>query len=80
MVGNFNEYDEKNFNHIVRLNNDGALDLTFGVGAGSSGNLSQAIEDALGRIVLVGDFTSFNGVNRLRYCPTSGRWIRRSEL
>jgi len=64
VVGDFNQYDEKNFNHIVRLNNDGALDLTFGVGAGSNGNLSQAIEDALGRIVLVGDFTSFNGEKR----------------
>ena len=61
-IGDFTQYDGKNFNHIARLNVEGALDLTFEIGGGSNGNVHGAIEDDLGRIVLVGDFDSFNGL------------------
>ena len=61
-IGDFTQYDGKNFNHIARLNVEGALDLTFEIGGGTNGDVHGAIEDDQGRIVLVGDFDSFNGL------------------
>jgi uncharacterized delta-60 repeat protein len=47
---------------IVRLNADGSLDNTFSVGTGVSGGLAFKVERLPdGKILLAGNFTSFNG-------------------
>ena len=65
-VGDFTTYNGNNLKHIVRLNVDGALDSTFDAGAGTDGSIQVAIEDSEGRILLGGNFTSYNGF------PSSG--------
>ena len=60
-VGDFTTYNGNNIKHIVRLNVDGALDSTFDTGAGTNGTILVVIEDAMGRILLGGDFTNYNG-------------------
>ncbi len=51
--------------YIIRLNSDGTKD-TFNEGNGQGANydVSSAIVQPDGKIIIVGDFTSYNGVNR----------------
>jgi uncharacterized delta-60 repeat protein len=53
-------------NRIVRLNTDGSLDNTFEVGTAFNATVAKVIVDGTNRIYAVGDFTSFNSVNRNR--------------
>lgn len=51
--------------NIIRLNSDGTID-TFneGNGNGANGQVSSANVQPDGKIIIVGDFTSYNGINR----------------
>ena len=54
--------------YLARLNPDGSLDTTF-LGAGSTGGNGPVFAIALqqdGKIIVGGDFTTFNGVTRNR--------------
>lgn len=46
---------------VARLNPDGSLDGTFTVGAGTGGTVFEAALQPDGRILLGGNFTTFNG-------------------
>ena len=64
--GLFNAYGGVTRNNLLRLNPDGSLDTTFDPGAGSSGGDEGGIIEALaldlnGRLLVGGDFTSFDG-------------------
>ncbi len=70
IVGHFSSYKGVPRNRIARLHSDGSLDMSFDPGSGVIG-----YNDYIGRAVLVpgsgkilisGDFTSFNGVPRNR--------------
>ncbi|HWQ92496.1 MAG TPA: Calx-beta domain-containing protein, partial [Clostridia bacterium] len=51
---------------IARLNNDGSLDTSFDPGTGADGTIWAVAVQADGKVVVAGDFTSINGVPRLR--------------
>jgi uncharacterized delta-60 repeat protein len=65
-VGNFTTYQGNIVNGIVRINTNGTYDNTFNFGgagfAGGTGNKVYAITiQSNGKIICVGDFTSYNG-------------------
>lgn len=64
--GDFTQYDGAPFRGIVRVNTfSGAADASFNISGGGADNSVRAIAvQADGRIVVGGDFQSFNGVSR----------------
>ena len=55
-------------NRIARFNFDGSLDTTFNPGTGADGEITAAVLQPDGRIVVAGRFTSFNGFTHNRVC------------
>jgi uncharacterized delta-60 repeat protein len=51
---------------IARLNADGKLDLTFDPGRGADAVIDDLVVQPDGRIIIGGDFTTFNGARRVR--------------
>ncbi|TAE07120.1 MAG: choice-of-anchor D domain-containing protein, partial [Bacteroidetes bacterium] len=66
--GFFSTFNGTNRNKIARLNADGTLDTGFNPGTGFIGSSSTAVNalsiQSDGKIVVGGDFTSFDGTNR----------------
>ena len=62
--GGFNTYNGVSYNGIVRLNSDGTTDSTFVVGTGFSGGVPyEIVIQPNGKILVGGNFTSYNGTN-----------------
>lgn len=61
IVGRFTSYDGTARNRIARLNANGTLDTGFNVGTGASATVRDLIGQADGKLVIVGDFASYNG-------------------
>ena len=55
-------------NRIARFNSNGSLDATFNPGTGADGEITAAVLQPDGRIVVAGLFTSFNGFTHNRVC------------
>ena len=55
-------------NRIARFNSNGSLDTTFDPGTGADGEITAAVLQPDGRIVVAGLFTSFNGFTHNRVC------------
>ncbi len=55
-------------NRIARFNFDGSLDTSFDPGTGADGEITAAVLQSDGRIVVAGRFTSFNGFTHNRVC------------
>jgi len=49
--------------NFSRVNSDGSLDTTFDAGSGFSSPPSQLLVQADGRVIAVGEFTSYNGAS-----------------
>ena len=69
IAGNFTAYDGTSRHCIARLNSDGSLDDSFDPGAGpvASGyddSISRVIVQPDGKVLVFGNFYTFNGVNR----------------
>ncbi len=64
--GFFTSYNGTGTNYIARLNTDGSLDASFNPGTGANGWVYSTAMQADGKIILVGNFTSFNGTGRNR--------------
>ncbi|WP_264520664.1 T9SS type A sorting domain-containing protein [Flavobacterium sp. N1994] len=62
LVGDFSSYNGVTRNHIVRINTDGTLDSTFNPGTGTNGIIYSTTLQSDGKIIIVGNFTSYNGV------------------
>jgi uncharacterized delta-60 repeat protein len=65
--GDFTSFNGTSVNRLVRLNSDGSIDNSFNIGTGAN-SLIHAIEiQSDNKILIGGNFTSFNGtsVNRL---------------
>lgn len=64
--GSFTNFNGAPVNRIVRLNGDGSTDTNFvaNVGAGANSTVEAIHLQPDNRIVLVGQFTSFNGLTR----------------
>ena len=66
IAGSFNSYDSNPYNRIVRLLANGYQDPTFLAAPNSGANdvITCMALQADGKIVIGGNFTSFNGINR----------------
>lgn len=66
VVGEFTFLNGAARNYIGRLNPDGTLDTTFDPGSGANGFVYAVKVQSDGKILVGGDFTSFDGVPRNR--------------
>lgn len=65
IAGSFNICNYVNRGHVGRLNGDGSLDTTFlATGAGASFNVFTIAVQSDGRILIGGNFTTYNGTNQ----------------
>jgi uncharacterized delta-60 repeat protein len=62
--GDFTSYNVTSRNYIARLNSDGTLDLSFNPGSGASNSVQTTSILGDGKILIGGDFTSYNGTVR----------------
>ena len=62
--GAFFSYNYISINRIARLKADGTLDVTFKLGTGADGTVFTTAIQSDGKIIIGGDFTSFNGTAR----------------
>ena len=66
VVGDFTSFNGVNCNRVVRLNSDGSVDTSFSTGSGANAQVRGiAIQDN-GKILLIGGFSTFNGIQRNR--------------
>ena len=66
IAGRFTTVAGQSRNRIARLNEDGTLDTTFNPGTGANNNVRSMAIQADGRILIGGQFTTFNGASRVR--------------
>lgn len=62
--GSFNIVNNVAANNLARLNADGTLDTTFNIGSGFNNSVTAIALQSDGKILVGGDFSAFNGVNR----------------
>jgi uncharacterized delta-60 repeat protein len=62
--GNFTAYNGTARNRIARLNTDGSLDASFNPGTGTNGYIATTAIQSDGKIIIGGQFTSYNGTAR----------------
>ncbi|MBK8947587.1 MAG: delta-60 repeat domain-containing protein [Flavobacteriales bacterium] len=62
--GEFTSYNGTLLGHIARLHPDGSLDTTFNPGSGADDFVNTTLIQPDGKVIIAGDFTSFNGVAR----------------
>jgi uncharacterized delta-60 repeat protein len=65
IAGYFTLVSSTNRNRIARLNSNGSLDASFNPGTGADMAINSVALQPDGKVVIVGNFTSFNGTNRL---------------
>ena len=66
VVGAFNSCDGVSLNSIARLNSDGSVDTNFSTGSGFNGVVERVELQDDGKIIAVGQFSSYNDVSRNR--------------
>ena len=64
--GEFTSYNGTSRNHIARINADGTLDATYNPGTGADSWVQTTVIQSDGKIIIGGDFTSYNGMVRNR--------------
>jgi uncharacterized delta-60 repeat protein len=64
--GEFTSFSGVETNYFTRLNPNGNVDLNFNIGAGANDIVRSVCLQSDGKIIVAGDFTSFNGVERNR--------------
>lgn len=64
--GTFSSFNSISRPSIVRLNTNGTVDATFTPGAGANGPVYAMALQSNGKILIGGEFTTFNGVARTR--------------
>jgi uncharacterized delta-60 repeat protein len=64
--GFFTTYNGVSSNNIARLNSDGTIDPSFNVGTGANSSVTSINIQPDGKIIIMGQFTSYNGVVRNR--------------
>jgi uncharacterized delta-60 repeat protein len=72
--GDFTSYFGVPRNKIARLNADGTLDTSFNPGTGANGPIYKIAIQNDGKIIIGGDFTSYNGItiNRIARLNVNG--------
>ncbi len=61
LIGNFTEYDGFEANKVAKINSQGSLIHAYNVGSGPDYYFYDAVVQGDGKIILVGNFTTFNG-------------------
>jgi uncharacterized delta-60 repeat protein len=61
VAGQFTTFNITSCNSIVRLNSDGTIDPTFNVGTGTNATINNIDIQNDGKIIIVGQFTTYNG-------------------
>jgi len=64
--GDFTTFNGTTRNRLVRINTDGTPDATFTIGTGASGTVRKIVLQTDGKILIVGNFTTYNGISRNR--------------
>ena len=64
--GNFTSYDGTTQNRITRLNSNGTRDTSFNIGTGFDGSVNTIAVQSDGKILVGGQFTSYNGTTQNR--------------
>jgi uncharacterized delta-60 repeat protein len=64
--GFFFTYNGVSKNGIIRLNSDGSIDTSFNIGTGFNSVVYSIIQQSDSKLVIGGNFTSYNGVSRSR--------------
>jgi len=64
VCGSFTNFDGVAKNRIVRLNADGSIDSSFVISTGADGVIECVMVQNDGKILIGGQFTKFNGVDR----------------
>ncbi|KFC21453.1 T9SS type A sorting domain-containing protein [Epilithonimonas lactis] len=64
VAGDFTTFDGIARKGIARLNNDGSIDQNFDIGAGLEGRVLNIIVQEDGKIIITGDFTKFNNIEK----------------
>jgi uncharacterized delta-60 repeat protein len=75
MIGGvFTTYNGTSINRIARLNTDGTLDASFNPGIGANGTINKLTIQSDGKIIMSGQFTSYNGnaMNRIARLNNDG--------
>jgi uncharacterized delta-60 repeat protein len=62
--GYFSSYNGTARNCIARLNSNGSLDTSFDPGTGSDATVNTVVVQADGKVIIGGEFTSYNGIGR----------------
>jgi len=70
--GLFTSYNGTAINRIARLNSDGSLDTNFNVGMGANNSVQTTAIQPDGKIIIGGEFTSYNGTGRNRIARING--------
>jgi len=72
--GNFTSYNGITRSRIARLNTDGTLDTSFNLGTGADNVVYTTSIQSDGKIIIGGDFTTYNGIarNRIARLNTDG--------
>ncbi|MFA7379816.1 MAG: T9SS type A sorting domain-containing protein [Bacteroidia bacterium] len=70
--GNFTSYNGTVRNYIARLNADGSLDSSFNPGTGANSTVWTTSIQSDGKIIIGGNFTSYNGTGRNRIARING--------
>jgi uncharacterized delta-60 repeat protein len=67
IAGLFSLYNDTSRNCLARINQDGSLDTNFNPGSGTNDYIRSMVLQPDGKIVIAGNFTSYNGtvVNRM---------------
>lgn len=78
--GRFTRIDGFDRNRIARLNPDGSVDPEFDAGDGANGTIETLVLQPDGRILVAGDFTVIDGVNRARLARLSNPDIGAQRL
>jgi uncharacterized delta-60 repeat protein len=62
ITGEFNNYNGVARKGVANLDAEGNLNTAFDIGTGANGKVTGGVATADGKIVLVGDFTTFSGI------------------
>jgi uncharacterized delta-60 repeat protein len=62
--GDFTSYNNNPVNRLVRIHSDGTTDASFNTGSGASGIINKLVLQSDGKIIIGGDFTSYDGNTR----------------
>jgi uncharacterized delta-60 repeat protein len=70
--GDFTVYNGTSLNYIARINSNGTIDNTFNIGNGANSKVSATSIQSDGKIIIGGDFISYNGTGRNRIARING--------